>query len=258
MARYFLNRLIVAVLVATTVSVLSFGLLRLSGDLAAVLAGDGASAAQIADIARAQGLDRPFYIQYLDWAGKAIRGDLGVSVFSGKPVAEIIGASIAVTLRLATYALILSLFIAIPLGVLAAVNHNSWIDRCATVFALVGQAIPNFWLALMLVVVFGLWLGWLPISGAATPLHFVLPTIAVALQATPVTMRMTRAGMIEVLQADFIRTAREGAAAAHDLFQARAAQRAAAGDCLGDGELRPPVGRHGRHREHLRAERHRL
>lgn len=208
MARYFLNRIVVGILVAVTVSIFSFSLLRLSGDLAAVLAGDGASNEQIAAIAHAQGLDRSFTIQYLDWVGRAVRGDFGVSVFSGKPVAEIIASAVTITVQLAIYALILSLIIGIPLGVLAAAYHNSWIDRFATVFALFGQAIPNFWLALMLIVVFGLWLAWLPISGTGTPLHFVLPTIAVALQATPVTMRMTRSGMIEVLQSDYIRTAR--------------------------------------------------
>lgn len=208
MASYFINRLVVAILVALTVSIFSFSLLRLSGNLAAVLAGDSASEQQIAAIAHAQGLDRPFYVQYADWISKAVRGDLGVSVFTGEPVSRIIGKAVPITLRLATYSFILSLLIAIPLGVLAAAKQNTWIDRAASVFAIFGQAIPNFWLALMLIVVFGLWLRWLPISGSTTQLHYVLPTIAVALQATPVTMRLTRAGMVDVLQSDFIRTAR--------------------------------------------------
>jgi len=205
---YFVNRLIVAVLVAITVSVFAFSLLRLSGDLAAELAGDDATPAEIAETARAYGLDRPFHIQYLDWAGSALSGDLGSSIFSNEPVFKIITEALPVTLQLATYSLILSFAIAIPLGVLAAVRQNSWLDRGALVFAVSGQAIPNFWLGLMFILLFGVLLGWLPISGQDTWLHFILPTLTVGLSAMPVKMRLTRAGMIEVLQSDFIRTAR--------------------------------------------------
>ena len=208
MINYFVNRLIVAVLVAITVSVFAFSLLRLSGDLAAELAGDDATAAEIAETARAYGLDRPFHIQYLDWAGSALSGDLGVSIFSNEPVFEVITKALPVTLQLATYSLILSFAIAIPLGVLAAVRQNSWLDRGALVFAVSGQAIPNFWLGLMFILLFGVLLGWLPISGQDTWAHFILPTLTVGLSAMPVKMRLTRAGMIEVLQSDFIRTAR--------------------------------------------------
>ncbi len=205
---YFVNRLIVAVLVAVTVSVFAFSLLRLSGDLAAELAGDDATPAEIAETARAYGLDRPFHIQYLDWAGSALTGDLGASIFSNEPVFEIITNALPVTLQLATYSLILSFAIAIPLGVLAAVRQNSWLDRGALVFAVSGQAIPNFWLGLMFILLFGVLLGWLPISGQDSWAHFILPTLTVGLSAMPVKMRLTRAGMIEVLQSDFIRTAR--------------------------------------------------
>lgn len=208
MVNYFINRLLVAILVAITVSVFAFSLLRLSGDLAAELAGDDASEAEIAQIAKAYGLDRPFHIQYLDWAGNALTGDLGVSIFSNEPVFEIVTDALPVTIKLATYSLILSLVIAIPLGVLAAVKQNTWIDRLALVFAVSGQAIPNFWLGLMFILLFGVSLQWLPISGQDTWVHFVLPTLTVGLSAMPVKMRLTRAGMIEVLQSDYIRTAR--------------------------------------------------
>ena len=122
MLNYFLNRLTVAILVAITVSIFAFSLLRLSGDLAAELAGDDASEAEIQAVAKAYGLDRPFHIQYLDWAGSALSGDLGVSVFSNEPVFEIITAAMPVTIKLATYSLILSLVVAIP--------SASW-RRCA-------------------------------------------------------------------------------------------------------------------------------
>ena len=208
MINYFINRLIVAILVAITVSIFAFSLLRLSGDLAAELAGDDASEAEIQAVAKAYGLDRPFHVQYLDWAGSALSGDLGVSVFSSEPVFEIITTAMPVTIKLATYSLILSLVIAIPLGILAAVRQNSWIDRAALVFAVSGQAIPNFWLGLMFILVFGVMLAWLPISGQDTWVHFILPTVTIGLSSMPVKMRLTRAGMIEVMQSDYIRTAR--------------------------------------------------
>ena len=208
MISYLVNRLTVAVLVAVTVSVFSFSLLRLSGDLAAELAGEEATAAEIAETARAYGLDRPFHIQYLDWAGNALKGDLGVSIFSDELVFDIIINALPVTLQLATYSLILSIVIAIPLGVLAAVKQNSWFDRGALVFAVSGQAIPNFWLGLMFIILFGVVLGWLPISGQDTWVHFILPTLTVGLSVMPIQMRLTRAGMIDVLKADYIRSAR--------------------------------------------------
>ena len=208
MINYFINRLMVAILVAITVSIFAFSLLRLSGDLAAELAGDDASEAEIQAVAKAYGLDRPFHVQYLDWAGSALSGDLGVSVFSSEPVFEIITTAMPVTIKLATYSLILSLVIAIPLGILAAVRQNSWIDRAALVFAVSGQAIPNFWLGLMFILVFGVMLAWLPISGQDTWVHFILPTVTIGISSMPVKMRLTRAGMIEVMQSDYIRTAR--------------------------------------------------
>ena len=208
MLNYFLNRLTVAILVAITVSIFAFSLLRLSGDLAAELAGDDASEAEIQAVAKAYGLDRPFHIQYLDWAGSALSGDLGVSVFSNEPVFEIITTAMPVTIKLATYSLILSLVIAIPLGILAAARRNTWIDRAALVFAVSGQAIPNFWLGLMFILLFGVMLAWLPIAGQETWVHFILPTLTVGLSSMPVKMRLTRAGMIEVMQSDYIRTAR--------------------------------------------------
>ncbi len=208
MINYFINRLMVAILVAITVSIFAFSLLRLSGDLAAELAGDDASEAEIQAVAKAYGLDRPFHVQYLDWAGSALSGDLGVSVFSSEPVFEIITTAMPVTIKLATYSLILSLVIAIPLGILAAVRQNSWIDRAALVFAVSGQAIPNFWLGLMFILVFGVMLAWLPISGQDTWVNFILPTVTIGISSMPVKMRLTRAGMIEVMQSDYIRTAR--------------------------------------------------
>ncbi len=208
MGRFFAQRLTVAVLVAVTVSIIGFALLRLSGDLAADLAGEDATPQEVAEIAALYGLDRPLHAQYLSWAGKAISGDLGLSLFTGEPVADLILERVGVTIALSLYSLALALALAIPLGVAAAIRVNGWIDRLALTVAVFGQAIPNFWFGLILIYLFGVVLRWLPISGSDSLAHFVLPTVALGTAVMPALMRLTRTGMIEVLEADFIRTAR--------------------------------------------------
>ena len=208
MISFLVNRLFIAIMVTVTVSVIAFSLLRLSGDLAAELAGDDATEAEIAAVAKAYGLDRPLYVQYLDWAGHAVSGDLGQSIFSNEPVWEILTGAVPTTAKLAVLALTLGICLAIPLGITAAVFQNTWIDRCALIVAVGGQAVPNFWFGLMMILLFGVILRWTPISGQDTMAHFILPTITVALTTIPQKMRITRAGMIEVLQSDYIRTAR--------------------------------------------------
>lgn len=207
MGRFFLQRAGVALLVAVTVSVIGFALLRLSGDLAADLAGEDATPEEVAEVAKLYGLDRPLHAQYLDWAGKALRGDLGQSLFTNEPVTDLILERIGVTVRLSLYSLALALLIAVPLGVLAAVRVNTWIDRSALAIAVFGQAIPNFWFGLLLIYLFGVLLRWLPISGSGNFAHYVLPTVTLGTTVMPALMRLTRAGMLEVLDADFVRTA---------------------------------------------------
>ena len=207
MLRFVLGRLLMLALVALTVSFIGFGLLRLSGDLAAVLAGETATTADIARVARQYGLDQPLYVQYLDWAGKALRGDLGTSLFTREPVIDLIMARIGVTITLAFSALGISLMFAVPLGVVAAMRKNTWVDRVVLTFSVLGQAIPSFWLGLLLIYLFGVTLRWLPISGSDTSAHFILPTITLALATMPALMRLTRTGMIDALASDYIRTA---------------------------------------------------
>ena len=207
MLRFMLGRILMLLLVALTVSFIGFALLRLSGDLAAVLAGETATAADIARVAKQYGLDQPLYIQYLDWAGKALRGDLGVSLFTREPVIELITSRVGVTITLAFSALAVSLVVAIPLGVIAAAFKNTWIDRAVLTFSVLGQAIPSFWLGLLLIYLFGVQLRWLPISGSDTILHFIMPTMTLALATMPSLMRLTRTGMIDALGSDYIRTA---------------------------------------------------
>lgn len=208
MLRFLVKRLIIALCVAITVSIIGFSLLRLSGDLASVLAGENASPEDIARIAISYGLDRPFYIQYLDWVTSALHGDLGRSLFTSEPVSELIMDRIGVTGGLAISALLLALVVAVPLGVLAAVKANTWWDRAALIFSVAGQATPNFWLALIFILVFAVQLRWVPVSGSGSIAHFILPVVTLAVSIMPSTMRLTRAGMMEVLSSDYVRTAR--------------------------------------------------
>ncbi|HZS84315.1 MAG TPA: ABC transporter permease [Stellaceae bacterium] len=208
MLAFALKRLALALLVALTVSIVSFSLLRLSGDLAQALAGPSATAADVEAVRKAYGLDQPLWVQYLAWARQALHGDLGTSFFFKEPVAAMIAARLPVTMTLGVSALLFALLVALPLGILAALKPNSWVDRLALTLSVVGQALPSFWFALMLMILFGLKLRWLPISGTASWKSFVMPAIALGYYGMPTFMRLTRAGMMEVLASDYIRTAR--------------------------------------------------
>ncbi len=208
MIQYVLKRVGLAVLVALTVSFVSFMLIRVSGDPAIALAGENASAKEIEYVREKYGFNRPVLVQYVDWGLRALRGDLGESPYFNQPVSVIIGDRIGTTMTLGACALAFAVVLSIPLGVLAAIRPNTWIDRTALTISVMGQAMPSFWFGLILIVVLGVWLRLLPISGSDTWAHFVMPTVVLGYYATPAFMRLVRAGMLEVLSADYIRTAR--------------------------------------------------
>jgi peptide/nickel transport system permease protein len=208
MLAYLVKRLGLAVLVALTVSVIAYMLLYLSGDPALAIAGEGARQADIDLIRKTYGFDRPLIVQYGDWLLKLVKGDLGVSMYFKTDVAPLIFSKLSTTLLLALYALAVALVISVPLGVLAAIYKNSWIDRLCLAVAVVGQAMPNFFFALILIMLFSISWRLLPVSGSGTWQHFVMPAITLGYYAAPAFMRLIRAGMIEVLSADYIRTAR--------------------------------------------------
>ena len=208
MIAYLVKRLGLAVLVALTVSVIAYMLLYLSGDPALAIAGEGARQADIDLIRKTYGFDRPLIVQYGDWLLKLLKGDLGVSMYFKTDVAPLIFSKLSTTLLLALYALAFALLISVPLGVLAAIYKNSWIDRVCLAVAVVGQAMPNFFFALILIMLFSISWRMLPVSGSDTWQHFVMPAITLGYYAAPAFMRLIRAGMIEVLSADYIRTAR--------------------------------------------------
>jgi len=194
-------------LVALTVSIVSFALLRLSGDVAAALAGADATSADVEYLRRHYGLDRPMLVQYLDWLAQALRGDLGQSLYFKQPVAEMIRERLPVTLAIGACGIAFAVLLGIPLGVLGALRPNSWADRLALGVAVCGQALPSFWFSLLMILLFGVMLRWLPISGFGTWQQLVLPTVALGYQALPAIMRLTRGGMVEVLRSDYVRTA---------------------------------------------------
>ncbi len=208
MLAYILKRSAVAVLVAITVSLITFSMIYLSGDPAVALAGETATEADIENIRRVYGYDRPILVQYLDWLYRAMQGDFGQSHCLKSPVADVIFERLPTTMLLGFFALTFALVLSIPLGVLAAIRPNSLIDRVALTIAVVGQAMPSFWFALTMMLWFGIYLRWLPITGTASWANFVMPSIALGYYITPAVMRLTRAGMIEVLATDYIRTAR--------------------------------------------------
>ena len=208
MIKFILRRICLALLVVLTVMTMAFVLTRLSGDLAISIAGPGSTQADVEVIRKAYGLDRPVLVQFYDWTRLALTGDFGSSFFFKDKVSTLIVQRMPVTLTLGFVGLTLALIVSLPLGILAALFENTWIDRTALLLAMLGQAMPSFWLGLILMIVFGLQLGWLPISGTGTWEHFVMPGIVLAFTAIPALTRLMRSGMIDALGSDYIRTAR--------------------------------------------------
>lgn len=205
---YALKRLSIALLVAVTVSLLTFSMIYLSGDPAMALAGESATQQDIENIRRVYGYDQPIIVQYFNWLANALQGDLGHSHYLKTEVSNVIFARLPVTMTLGACALGFALCLSIPLGVLAAMRPNTLVDRFALTLAVIGQALPSFWFALIMIFLFGVSLRWLPITGSASWMNFIMPSIALGYYVTPAVMRLTRAGMIEVLSSDYIRTAR--------------------------------------------------
>jgi ABC-type dipeptide/oligopeptide/nickel transport system permease component len=208
MLAYTVKRIGLAALVAVAVSALAFLLLRASGDIAVALAGEGANAESVEAIRHAYGLDRPLALQYIEWAARTLHGDFGKSLYFQSDVLTLVAEKMPTTAWLALFSLAFALAVSLPLGILAALHPNSMIDRLCLTLAVLGQALPNFFFALVLIMVFAVWLHVLPVSGSEGFENFVLPSIALGYYVAPPFMRLVRAGMIDVLASDYIRTAR--------------------------------------------------
>jgi peptide/nickel transport system permease protein len=216
MLAYILRRLASTVLVMGIVAVFVFLLLHLSpGDPAAIIAGDNATAEQIAGIRKQLGLDDPLPVQFLRWVSAVVQGDLGISIFSNEPVAKLISQRIEPTLSLALTTLIVAVTLAVSFGVLAAWKVGTWIDRSLMVVSVIGFSVPVFVVGYMLIYVFSINLRWLPVQGYS-PIdqgfgpwieRLVLPSIALGLAYVALIARITRTSMLEVLAEDYIRTA---------------------------------------------------
>lgn len=208
MIKYILQRGALALAVALVVSLATFLLMNAAVDPAAAIAGEEATAEVVQQIRESYGFDRPVMVRYFDWLGGVLQGNFGDSYYWKKPVGQVVLERAPTTIALALSALAVTIVLAIPLGAIAALRPNSWADRLALTFAVTAQAIPNFWLGLMLIVLFGVMMPILPISGDSTWAHFVLPAFVLGASSVPAVMRLTRTGLIEVLESDYIRTAR--------------------------------------------------
>ena len=217
MARLILHRLgaVIPVLLLVTVGV--FTLLHLTpGDPIDAMMAESVDATVKETLRRDLGLDQPIGVQYARWMGRLLRGDLGRSIRNGEPVLENVGRRIRPSLQLAAFAMAISLLVAFPVGIVAAVRRNTSADRVATTFALFGICMPNFLLALLLIFVFGVTLRWLPISGYTDPLEepllglrsLALPAITLGLALAAVITRTLRSSLLEALGEDYVRTAR--------------------------------------------------
>jgi ABC-type dipeptide/oligopeptide/nickel transport system permease component len=208
-ARYILRRLLLLVPLMVGASMLVFLTLRLiPGDPARLSLGPEATDEQVQILRRQWGLDQPLPVQYVYWVGRALQGDFGRSTISRVPASQEIATRLPATLRLAAVSMVVATALGLGFGVLAAVRHNTWLDRASMVLALLGVCTPTFWLGLMLILVFSVQLGWLPSFGQGGLDHLVLPACTLGAAAAAIIARVTRSSMLEVMRADYLLTAR--------------------------------------------------
>ena len=209
MQRFIVIRLFHSIIALVAVSMIVFCLGRLSGDPLDTLLDVDATAEDFARVRAYWGLDQPLYVQYLRYVGNILTGRFGESIrYQGQDAMELVLGRLPATLELAIIALVVSALIAIPLGVVVAVKKDTGIDLAGKLVALLGQSLPNFWLALMLMWVFSVYLGWLPTSGRGTWKHLVMPGIALGYFQVAALMRLTRSSMLEVLDTEYVKLAR--------------------------------------------------
>lgn len=216
-AAFLGKRLTMTIPVMAIVAVIVFAILRMSpGDPAIIMAGDNASPEQLAEIRRHMGLDQPIYIQFVVWLGQVLRGDFGTSLISNVPVIDVVSARIGPSLALGLSTMVLSVVVAIPLGVLAAWSRGTMLDKAVVWFSVIVFSVPVFVVGYLLAWIFAVELGWLPVQGYR-PLssglwnfgeRLILPTVALSTIYIALIARITRSSVIEVMGEDFIRTAR--------------------------------------------------
>ena len=205
---YLLRRLFQSLIALWGVLTIVFLILHLSGDPALLMIPQGATQQDLARLRQDMGLDRPLAVQYAIFLANAVRGDFGTSFLQRQPALGLVLDRVPATLQLALSALLLSVVAGVSTGVVSAWRRNTWWDRAAMVLALVGQATPSFWLSIMLILVFAVWLKWLPPSGYGSPQQLVLPAFTLGILSTATISRMTRSSMLEVLGQEYVKVAR--------------------------------------------------
>jgi peptide/nickel transport system permease protein len=217
MTRYVIQRIIGMMAVMFTVVTIVFVIVRVApGDPAAVMLGPDATPADIAALRERLGLDQPLVVQYVYFLGQLLRGDLGQSIFLNMPVLSALGERAEPTFFLTVFSILIASIIALPVGILSAYRRGSLFDQLATTLAMLAASIPSFWLGLILIQVFAVRLGWFPVSGYGGPdasfltrlSHLVLPALALGVVSSALITRFTRASMLDVLNDDYVRTAR--------------------------------------------------
>ena len=227
MLTYVLQRLGMTLLVLLAVSGLVFLMSHLTpGDPATIMLGENASAADVLRLRHELGLDRPILVQYAVYVGNVVRGDLGQSIRSGRPVAREIWERFPPTLQLTVAATVVAAVTGILLGALAAVSRSRLLETFLMTTSLLGISMPSFWLGLLLILLFGLVLRWFPISGGSGWQALVLPTATLGAQAAAVLARLTRVSLLDVLPSDFVRTARAKGVAPHRVLMHHALRNA--------------------------------
>ena len=209
MHKFVLRRLLLMIPVLIGVMFVIFTLMFITpGDPASLMLGEAARPEDVAALRLQLGLDDPFLIQFGRYVARALQADLGTSYSTRQPVFQEITARFPATLTLAGWSVLLSIILGIPLGILCATKQYSAFDSVTSVAGLIALSIPNFWLGLMLILLFSVTLGWLPASGFQGPLYWIMPTLTIGLSNAGTIMRFTRASMLEVVRQDYIRTAR--------------------------------------------------
>ena len=208
MGRYVIKRISLGILCIIGVSIIIFFATRLSGDVTFLMVPDNATTEDIIKVRAYLGLDKPIPIQYLIFVKNAIRGDFGESIFHKLPAMDLVISRIPATAELALTAFLITIIFGIPIGILSAVKRLTWIDKMGTVFALIGQSMPGFWLGIMLILIFSVWLGWLPTSGRGGIEHIIMPAVTLGWYSMSAVMRLTRSGMVDVLDDEYIKLAR--------------------------------------------------
>jgi ABC-type dipeptide/oligopeptide/nickel transport system permease component len=208
MAAFLARRLTDLVITILGVSTLAFVVLRMSGDPVDMLLPPEASQEMVAEVRRSLGLDAPLYVQYVRFLGGAFSGDFGNSLQYRKPAVEMIRQALPATIQLAVVSMVITVLIAVPAGIFAALKRNTFVDRFVLIATTIGQSMPFFWLGIMMILFFAVKLGWLPTSGSGTPAHLILPSLTLAAYAVSQIARLVRSSMLDVLGHDYVRTAR--------------------------------------------------